>query len=136
MMACNHMCQPNGERHGSEARGIRCPQAARRRRPGLRTAISILATTAVALGQDRDYGPGFRKLYDLGLPDVANAAYVNLQTHSGRGLAGDPGSHLRGELKLGDRAWLIEEDGGDGGPFVVHGARVVRVHDHERLLRE
>lgn len=80
----------------------------------------------------KDYSRGFKKFYQLGLPDVKNSEYVKLSAYgAGLSLHGD----LQYRVKVKGNAWLVEENKTNGwARFIVDQVRAIKVYDREKLM--
>jgi hypothetical protein len=78
----------------------------------------------------RDYGAGFEKLRQLGLPDVSTGTYVNLETYFPGSISVD----IDG-LELGGNSWLLHEDKAAASAFVHNHARYIQIFDARNLSK-
>ncbi|MCP4022443.1 MAG: hypothetical protein GY729_11425, partial [Desulfobacteraceae bacterium] len=74
--------------------------------------ISLIFLGSITQAADKDYSPGFEKLYQLGLHDVKDAEYISLQIndYSFHSMGYDSGYGFETRLKTEGNAWLIKED--------------------------
>jgi hypothetical protein len=94
--------------------------------------ISLLCASA-SQAQQKDYSKGFKKFYELGLPDVTNATYVKLEMYD----SDISRLNMPDELNLSENAWLIQEDKKTGKAlFVVNNCRMVEIYDNKILQKE
>lgn len=102
-------------------------------------AIAVLAVVGHAIAQTNvptaDYGAGFVKLYEFGLPDVSGGVYGSL-----RGMATDrfcdEFDRLCEFAGIEGKAWRIRDLGGGTNRYVRSDARVVDIMDFERFMQE
>lgn len=81
----------------------------------------------------RDYTAGFEKFFQMGLPDVRDAAYVRLDIHSGHHrLRQDMHDHfLHYEIKLQGNAWLLQENKQGKSLFLTDDGRQLEVYEQK-----
>lgn len=94
--------------------------------------MGLLCVTGVD-AQTRDYSAGFDRLFQLGLPDVADAEYVNVSMQQyGMGGMYD---HYWEQIKLGGGAWLLDPSDGTEGRFLVQEGRVMKIYEKRHLQK-
>ncbi|GEM_PF-3466042 len=81
----------------------------------------------------KDYGAGFEKFYQFGLPDVKDARYVKLDAWMNMYI--DKHSIFNKDVKLKGDAWLIEENKGGKSKFIVIGCLPVELYDEDVLKK-
>lgn len=85
--------------------------------------LAVLATPVVHAAPPRDYAVGVAKLSQLGLPDVRQAKYVQLDGYS---FAGQP-SRYGIEVKLSGNAWLLKTKPDGTAVMLLDQVRVLEV---------
>ena len=97
--------------------------------------LAAVATVLPVHAQQKDYSKGFKKFYDLGLPDVSKATYVKLDMRNGGGIPDLSELLGDGKVRLSGNAWLLEEKAGKGR-FVVANCKIMEVYDQKMLDQE
>ncbi|MFW6151344.1 MAG: hypothetical protein ACOC6C_00035, partial [Verrucomicrobiota bacterium] len=95
-------------------------------------SVLVLLSVAAFSHAQKDYSRGFKKFYQLGLPDVSGAEYVNLSAY---GAGFQSSGTMRHRFKTGGNAWLLEEDKTNGwAKAVVNQVRAAKVYDRQKLM--
>ena len=94
--------------------------------------IVCVATLAQAQAT-RDYSVGFDRLFQLGLPDVADAEYVNLSIQNQHQMGAH--NYQWQQIGLSGNAWLLAEPDEHRTRYLVNEGREIEVYEPGHLQR-